>query len=71
MINTVIELHKQLEKGYNVKILTDTEYKTFINKSDIIVKVNDRVLKIFRANQTCVALNGDHIVMACINKVRI
>ena len=67
MINQIIKFHSTLNKGESIKVITCLDnYTTFINRTDIIKKINDDVLCIFRANDAQVALNSNYIVACCI-----
>ena len=68
MYNELKNLQKLCDKGENIKILTDTDYKTFIGKNDLMDLVGTNLVRIVRNNGAIVTINTDHIVVACINK---
>jgi hypothetical protein len=67
MINQLIKFHSELQKGESIKVITTLDnYTTYINRTDLIKKVNDDVLCIFRANDAKVAINTNYIVSCCV-----
>lgn len=67
MINQIIKFHADLEKGESVKlIMARDDYSTFIGRTDLIKKVNEDTLCVFRANGAKVALNSNYIVACCV-----
>ena len=67
MINQIIKFHADLEKGESVKlIMAKDDYSTFIGRTDLIKKVNEDTLCVFRANGAKVALNSNYIVACCV-----
>jgi hypothetical protein len=67
MINQLIKFHSELQKGESIKVITTLDnYTTYINRTDLIKKVNDDVLCVFRANDAKVALNCNYIVSCCV-----
>ena len=70
MIYQILELHKKLTKGQTLKIIALGEYTTHLNKSDIVKPTKEaQVLQIHRANGNTIALNCNHIIVACITEV--
>ena len=66
MIDRIEDLHSKLQKGESIKILTSLpEYTTYISRTDLI-RIDDNVLEIYRANDSIVFINTDHIVMCCL-----
>ena len=66
MIDRITKFHSELKKGESVKIITALDnYHTYINRTDII-KPDDGVLEIYRANGAKVALNTDYVVSICV-----
>jgi hypothetical protein len=71
MIDHILNFHMALEKGQYVKIITSlNNYITYINRTDLI-KAEDNILVIFRANGANVVLNTDYVVGCCIVKERL
>ena len=69
MINQIIKFHSGLEKGETIKVITALDnYVTYISRTDLLKKVNDEVLCIFRANDAKVALNCNYVVSCCVIK---
>ena len=67
MIYQILELHKSLKKGECVKIIALGDYSTYINKSDILKPTQEaQVLKIIGVNGRHVALNCNHVIVACV-----
>lgn len=67
MINQIIKFHADLKKGESVKlIMARDDYSTFIGRTDLIKKVNEDTLCVFRANGAKVALNSNYIVACCV-----
>jgi hypothetical protein len=67
MIYQILELHKSLKKGECVKIIALGDYSTYINKSDILKPTQEaQVLKIVGVNGRHVALNCNHVIVACV-----
>ena len=67
VINQIINFHVGLEKGESIKVITTLDnYTTYINRTDLIKKVNDDVLCVFRANDAKVAINTNYIVSCCV-----
>lgn len=67
MIYQILELHKNLKKGECVKIIALGDYSTYINKSDILKPTQEaQVLKIVGVNGRHVALNCNHVIVACV-----
>ena len=66
MIDHILQSHSSLKKGETVKIVTTVpDYITYVNRTDLL-KDNDDVLEIYRANGARVALNTNFVVMCCI-----
>jgi len=69
MINQIIKFHSGLEKGETIKVITALDnYVTYISRTDLLKKVDDEVLCIFRANDAKVALNCNYVVSCCVIK---
>lgn len=69
MINQIIKFHSDLNKGEAIKVITSLQgYTTYISRTDLLKKVNDEVLCIFRANDAKVALNCNYVVSCCVIK---
>ena len=67
VINQIIKFHSELQKGESIKVITTLDnYTTYINRTDLIKKVNDDVLCIFRANDAKVALNCNYVVSCSV-----
>ena len=67
MIYQILELHKSLKKGECVKIIALGDYSTYINKSDILKPTQEaQVLKIVGVHGRHVALNCNHVIVACV-----
>lgn len=67
MIYQILELHKSLKKGECVKIIALGDYQTLLNKSDIVKPTEEaQVLKIIGINGRHVALNCNHVIVACV-----
>ena len=65
MITAIIKFHSELSKGESVKIITTLDnYTTYINRTDLI-KADDNLLYIFRANGAKVAINTNFIISCC------
>jgi hypothetical protein len=61
-----MKFHSELKKGESVKIITALPaYETYVNRTDLL-KIENGVLLIFRANGARVALNNRYIVSRCI-----
>ena len=70
MIYQILELHKALKKGQTLKIVALGDYITHLNKSDILKPTQEaQVLRVIRANGNTLALNCNHITVACITEV--
>ena len=66
MINKIQEFHLGLKKGQTVKIITALDnYVTYVNRTDVL-KDDDGLLLILRANGAKVILNCDYVVAACV-----
>ena len=69
VINQIIKFHSGLEKGEAIKVITALDnYVTYISRIDLLKKVNNDVLCIFRANDAKVALNCNYVVSCCVIK---
>lgn len=69
MINQIIKFHSDLNKGETIKVITSLQgYTTYISRTDLLKKVNNDVLCIFRANDAKVALNCNYVVSCCVIK---
>ncbi|MBR3213198.1 MAG: hypothetical protein IKF79_01665 [Methanosphaera sp.] len=67
MIYQILELHKSLKKGECVKIIALGDYSTYLSKSDILKPTQEaQVLKIVGVNGRHVALNCNHVIVACV-----
>ena len=67
MIYQILELHKSLKKGESVKIIALGDYSTHLSKSDILKPTQEaQVLKIIGANGRHVAINCNHVIVACV-----
>lgn len=66
MLIHIEELHSKLKKGETIKIVTSLEnYVTYINRTDVI-RIDENVLEIYRANGATVCINPQYIVMCCV-----
>ena len=66
MINQIQAFHSTLKKGQTVKIITALDnYSTYVNRTDIL-KDDNGLLLIIRANGAKVILNCDYVVAACV-----
>lgn len=69
MINQIFKFHSDLNKGETIKVITSLQgYTTYISRIDLLKKVNDNVLCVFRANGAKVAINTDYIISCCVIK---
>jgi len=69
VINQIIKFHSELQKGEVIKVITALDsYSTYISRTDLIKKVNDNVLCVFRANGAKVAINTEYIISCCVIK---
>lgn len=67
MINQIIKFHSDLNKGEAIKVITSLQgYTTYISRTDLLKKVNNDVLCIFRADDGKIALNCKYIVSCCV-----
>ena len=67
MIYQILELHKNLKKGESVKIIALGDYSTYLSKSDVLKPTQEaQVLKIIGTNGRHVAINCNHIIVACV-----
>ena len=66
MINQILKFHSDLEKGECVKLITQLHnYTSYINRTDLL-RNEDNILLIFRANGAKVAINTDKIISCCV-----
>lgn len=65
MINHIVELHTNLQKGTSVKIKVVEGYTTYINRTDVI-RTNGGILEIYRANGAVVYINTAYVIMCCV-----
>lgn len=69
VINQIIKFHSELQKGEVIKVITALDsYSTYISRADLIKKVNNNVLCVFKANGAKVAINTDYIISCCVIK---
>ena len=69
MIYQILDLHKHLKKGECVKIIALGDYRTYLSKSDIVKPTEEaQVLKIIGSTGRNVALNCNHVIVACVTQ---
>lgn len=72
MLDRVFFLHSKINKEECVRIILSVKgWEITIDKTDIL-KSDDNMLTIFRANGRIVVINPDEIIMACtMNKMSV
>ena len=67
MINEICKLHAKLDFDHEILCkMTRYDYETHIRKDDIIIKVNDHILRIVRPSGEVCLLNVDYIVICFV-----